>query len=179
MGIKTLIERLNQYSQSLIAYKLGADFADACMDAAVALSTLQSEKEKLRVELEQVKMECDAAQSLLAERIGVRGAEPITTAFGLPLARIRKLAAADQEGRCVVLLRKIGDPVWRLYDDCVFPGDCYTKRKCRGCEYRNLFIEEQAFCLSMLSQNGKLDPPYYTTHAEAETALQGEQEEKR
>ena len=38
MGIKTLIERLNQYSQSLIAYKLGADFADACMDAATALS---------------------------------------------------------------------------------------------------------------------------------------------
>ena len=48
MGIKTLIERLNQYSQSLIAYKLGADFADACMDAATALSTLQAENEKLR-----------------------------------------------------------------------------------------------------------------------------------
>ena len=55
MGIKTLIERLNQYSQSLIAYKLGSDFADACMDAAVALSTLQAENEKLRAELEQVK----------------------------------------------------------------------------------------------------------------------------
>ena len=60
MGIKTLIERLNQYSQSLIAYKLGADFADACMDAAVALSTLQIENEKLRVELEQVKQDRDA-----------------------------------------------------------------------------------------------------------------------
>lgn len=55
MGIKTLIERLNQYSQSLIAYKLGADFADACMDAAAALSTLQAENEKLRAELEQAK----------------------------------------------------------------------------------------------------------------------------
>lgn len=55
MGIKTLIERLNQYSQSLIAYKLGADFADACMDAATALSTLQAENEKLRAELEEVK----------------------------------------------------------------------------------------------------------------------------
>lgn len=63
MGIKTLIERLNQYSQSLIAYKLGADFADAYMDAAVALSTLQAEKEKLRAELEQVKRERDAAVS--------------------------------------------------------------------------------------------------------------------
>ena len=62
MGIKTLIERLNQYSQSLIAYKLGADFADACMDAATALSTLQAENEKLRAELERVKVERDAYQ---------------------------------------------------------------------------------------------------------------------
>ena len=61
MGIKMLIERLNQYSQSLIAYKLGADFADACMDAATVLSTLQAENEKLWAELEQVKRERDAA----------------------------------------------------------------------------------------------------------------------
>lgn len=52
MDIEKLIERLNQYSQSLIAYKLGADFADACMDAATALSALQAENEKLRAELE-------------------------------------------------------------------------------------------------------------------------------
>ena len=92
------------------------------------------------------------------------------------LDRLRELAQADREGRCVVLPCKIGDPVWRLYDDCDFPGDCYTKQKCRGCEYRNLFIEEQAFCLSMLCQNGKLSPPYYTTRAEAEAALRREQE---
>ena len=41
-----------------------------------------------------------------------RGAEPITTAFGLPLARIRELAQADREGRCVVLPCKIFDKVW-------------------------------------------------------------------
>ncbi len=52
MDIKNLIERLNQYSQSLIAYKLGADFADACMDASTAISTLQAENEKLRADLE-------------------------------------------------------------------------------------------------------------------------------
>ena len=92
------------------------------------------------------------------------------------LDRLRELAEADRDGRCVVLPCKNGDPVWRLYDDCDFPGDCYTKQKCRGCEYRNLFIEEQAFCLSMLSQNGKLNPPYYTTRAEAEAALRREQE---
>ena len=92
------------------------------------------------------------------------------------LDRLCELAQADREGRCVVLPCKIGDPVWRLYDDCDFPGDCYTTQKCGGCEYRNLFIEEQAFCLSMLSQNGKLDPPYYTTLAEAEAALRREQD---
>lgn len=92
------------------------------------------------------------------------------------LDRLRELAQADREGRCVVLPCKNGDPVWRLYDDCDFPGDCYTKQKCRGCEYRNLFIEEQAFCLSMLSQNGKLNPPYYTTRAEAEEAVRREQD---
>ena len=51
MDIKNLIERLDQYSQSLIAYKPGADFADACMDAATALSTLQAENEKLQKQL--------------------------------------------------------------------------------------------------------------------------------
>ena len=60
MGIKTLIERLNQYSQSLIAYKLGADFADACMDTVTALSTLQAENEKLRAELEYEKEHANA-----------------------------------------------------------------------------------------------------------------------
>lgn len=95
----------------------------------------------------------------------------------IPLDRLRELVEADRDGRCVVLPCKIGDPVWRLYDDCDFPGDCYTTQKCGGCEYRNLFIEEQAFCLSMLSQNGKLDPPYYTTLAEAEAALRRKQDE--
>lgn len=51
MDIKNLIERLDQYSQSLIAYKLGADFADACMDAATALSTLQAENEEMQKQL--------------------------------------------------------------------------------------------------------------------------------
>lgn len=62
MGIKMLIERLNQYSQSLIAYKLGADFADTCMDAAAVLSTLQAENEKLRKELEWKDMVIELAQ---------------------------------------------------------------------------------------------------------------------
>ena len=49
--IKALIEKLNQYSQSLIAYKMGGEFADVCMDAATALSALQAENKRMRREI--------------------------------------------------------------------------------------------------------------------------------
>ena len=49
-------------------------------------------------ELERVKRERDAARSLLAERICVIGAGPITTAFGLPIDRLRELAEAALQG---------------------------------------------------------------------------------
>ena len=115
-----------------------------------------------------------------ARELGKKGAqyalELLEQEYGVSAARLRELVQAELEGRCVVMPCKIGDPVWRLYDDCDFPGDCYTKQKCRGCEYRNLFIEEQAFCLSMLCQNGKLAPPYYTIRAEAEAALRRDQD---
>lgn len=90
---------------------------------------------------------------------------------GVTIERLCELAKADNEGLCVVLPCKIGSPVWRIYDDCEFPGDCGTKQKCNGCEYRNIFAEEQAFCLSMLSQNGKLKHPYYTSKEDAEKAI--------
>ena len=63
MDIEKLIERLNQYSQPMIAYKLGADFADACTDAATALSAQQAENAQLRVEL----MTREEAIAVLAE----------------------------------------------------------------------------------------------------------------
>lgn len=52
--IDTLVNRLRAYSQSLVAYKLDADFADACTEAADAL-------EKLQAKLERVTRERDAA----------------------------------------------------------------------------------------------------------------------
>lgn len=88
--------------------------------------------------------------------------------------RLRELVEADRDGRIVVLPCKVGTSVWRVYDDCGFSGGCGTKRLCSGCKYRNLFVEEQAFCLSMLSQNGKLGHPYYKTREAAEAALKGE-----
>ena len=47
MDYDKLIERLNQYSQSLIAYKLGADFADACMDAAIGRALDKAEQQEV------------------------------------------------------------------------------------------------------------------------------------
>ena len=103
-------------------------------------------------------------------------AERLEIIRGLSAARLRELAEADRDGRCVVLPCKVGSEVWRIYDDCEFPGDCGTKQKCNGCEYRNIFAEKQAFCLSMLSQNGKLGHPYYMTFESAEAAMKGEQD---
>ena len=65
MDIEKLIERLEQYSEDLIAYKLGCNFADACTNAATALSALQAENEKLRAELEQVKRENETLKHAL------------------------------------------------------------------------------------------------------------------
>ena len=87
------------------------------------------------------------------------------------LDRLKELIEADKENRCLVLPYKIGDTVWRLYDNCEFPGMCGEKRKCVGCEYRNLFIEDETFNPSMLNQNGELKSRYYTTQEEAEKAL--------
>ena len=113
MGIETLIERLR--TESLYADKASLEIMDLCMDAAAAIATLQAENEKLRAELEQVRRERDAAQSLLAERIGVRGAEPITTAFGLPIDRLCELAQADQEGK--IPKYTIGDTIYDRFGD--------------------------------------------------------------
>ena len=113
MGIETLIERLR--TESLYADKASLEIMDLCMDAAAAIATLQAENEKLRAELEQVRRERDAAQSLLAERIGVRGAEPITTAFGLPIDRLRELAEADREGK--IPKYTIGDTIYDRFGD--------------------------------------------------------------
>ena len=61
MDIEKLIEQLR--TESLYADKASLEIMDLCMEAATALSTLQTENEKLRGELEQVKAERDAAVS--------------------------------------------------------------------------------------------------------------------
>lgn len=75
--MKKLIERLRQYSESLIAYKLGAEFADDVCSAADMLENhasdradLVAEIEKLRKQLEQTQAELDAAVNELCFKCG-------------------------------------------------------------------------------------------------------------
>ena len=75
--MKKLIERLRQYSESLVAYKLGADFADAINSAADMLenhasdrAALVAEIEKLRKQLEQTQAERDAMRNELCYMCG-------------------------------------------------------------------------------------------------------------
>lgn len=88
------------------------------------------------------------------------------------LDRLKELVEADREGRCVVLPCKIGEPIWKVLDVCEFPGDCHATQTCKGCEYREVFKEKLALTLYMLSESGKLEPPYYASEKEAESALE-------
>ena len=71
--MKKLIERLRQYRESLVAYKLSADFADAVCSAADMLENYASDRaalvaeiEKLRKRLEQTQAERDELKKELA-----------------------------------------------------------------------------------------------------------------
>ena len=68
----------------------GEECQQLCGTAATAIETLLAD-------LARVTAERDAAEALLAERSGVIGSAPITTAFGVPLDRLRKLVEADRE----------------------------------------------------------------------------------
>ena len=85
---------------------------------------------------------------------------------------IRELLRTEKDGRVVVLPCRVGDRIYRVVDDCTFPGDCGTKMMCQGCEYRNLFIEQTRFRLYLLTDDGKLRRGYYRTREEAEKALE-------
>lgn len=98
----------------------------------------------------------------------------LATLFGIDydLDRLKELVEADREGRCVVLPCKVGEPIWEVLDVCEFPGDCHATQTCKGCEYREVFKEKLALTLYMLSESGKLEPPYYASEKEAESALE-------
>ena len=94
------------------------------------------------------------------------------------LDRLKELVQADREGKCIVLPCKVGDSIWEVLDACNFPGDCHATQTCKGCEYREVFKEKQTLTLYMLSESGKLEPPYYVSEKEAEAALEKMKEDK-
>ena len=99
-------------------------------------------------------------------------ADVVPAAHGELTEHIRGLLRAEKDERVVVLPCRVGDRIYRVVDDCTFPGDCGTKRMCKGCEYRNLFIEQTRFRLYLLTDDGKLRRGYYRTREEAEKALE-------
>lgn len=88
------------------------------------------------------------------------------------MLKMLELERAEAEGRLIVLPCKVGDTVYQIIDDCTFPVDCATKRMCKGCEYRKLFVEKDAFHLCLLTDSGELQSGYYSTFEEAERALE-------
>ena len=100
--IEALIERLNQYSQSLIACQMGGEFSDVCVDAATALSTLQAENEKLRAGLERVTAERDAAvKKYEAEKEDFLDYALSGTQNAAPFCRNRNPDCVDKRGWCI------------------------------------------------------------------------------
>lgn len=64
--MKKLIERLRQYSEILVAYKLGADFADAVCSAADMLENHASDRAALVAEIEKLRKQLEQTQAELA-----------------------------------------------------------------------------------------------------------------
>ena len=156
-----LIHELQQISKmtSVSHYK-----RDVCAVAATELSALQAELEKVR-------RERDAARSLLAERICVIGAGPITTAFGLPIDRLRELAEADREGK--IPKYTIGDTIYDRFGDA-WEVTAVERHLLAGEPkwiYRCGHIGTNDYCALWEFE--------VLTRAEAESALQGEREEKQ
>ena len=99
MDYDKLIRRLRNDAD---AYRNGKTLGRAFADQEDVLDNAATAIETLRADLARVTAERDAAQALLAERSGATGSDPITTAFGVPLDRLRELVEADRVGHCVV-----------------------------------------------------------------------------
>ena len=80
------------------------------------------------------------------------------------LDRLRELAQADREGRCVVLPCKVGDTVYQVDDIRVY-----------ALEVRNLIYDAGILAFD----ESTIGKTVFLTRAEAEAALHGEQEEKQ
>ena len=90
-------------------------------------------------------------------------------ALGVEAARLRELAAADKDGRVVVLPCKVGDTVWRIVRD---GGPHITRDEvCDMC-----FADDMTLCVELVGGRvtftEKFGETVFLTHEEAEKALQ-------
>ena len=93
----------------------------------------------------------------------------ITEFEGLPIDRLRELAEADKDGRCVVLPCKVGDTVWRIIRD----GEAHITRD----EVRDMyFADDMTPCVELVGGRvtftEKFGKTVFLSRAEAERALQ-------
>ena len=90
-------------------------------------------------------------------------------ALGVEPSRLRELAEADKDGRCVVLQCKVGDTVWRIVRD----GEPHITRD----EVRDMyFADDMTLCVELVGGRvtftEKFGKTVFLTRAEAERALQ-------
>ena len=92
----------------------------------------------------------------------------ITEFDGLPIDRLREIAEADKDGRCVVLPCKVGDTVWRIVRD----GEPHITRD----EGRDMyFADDMTLCVELVGGRvtftEKFGKTVFLSREEAEKAL--------
>lgn len=90
-------------------------------------------------------------------------------ALGVEPSRLRELAEADKDGRCVVLPCKVGDTVWRIVRD----GEPHITRD----EVRDMyFADDMTLCVDLVGGRvtftEKFGKTVFLSREEAEKALQ-------
>ena len=123
--------------------------------AAEAIERLTAENAALR---EKVTLTEDAMINLEAQKMGVEH------------SRLRELAEADKDGRCVVLQCKVGDTVWRIVRD----GEPHITRD----EVRDMyFADDMTLCVELVGGRvtftEKFGKTVFLSREEAEKALRG------
>ena len=91
-------------------------------------------------------------------------------ALGVEPSRLRELAEADKDGRCVVLQCKVGDTVWRIVRD----GEPHITRD----EVRDMyFADDMTPCVELVGGRvtftEKFGKTVFLSREEAEKALRG------
>lgn len=80
---------------------------------------------------------------------------------------------AEETGTLVRLPCRVGTRVYEIVDNCTYGDDCYTKRMCKTCDFRDLYMEIKTLnriseIVSRLSSFGKT---VFLTREDAEKAL--------